>query len=194
MGWRLRWRGRPCAGARRSRSRCRPRRSCRQKSGSLRVGLAAGAWLSGGHGGRRAAAAGAVAGRWRGRGGGTVKVRLGQVPEAVGLVPALREKVERNLAADRVGELIVGELLLELGHHRLAHLGEARRGTCAEGGGLGACTEGGRRGPTLCSRSNFSKSLRSSRLQLRPMGETLSMPWRNSMNVPRFTGMSRSAK
>ena len=166
--------------------------------------LAAGAWLSGGHGGRRAAAAGAVAGRWRGRGGGTVKVRLGQVPEAVGLVPALREKVEGDLAADGVGELIVGELLLELGHHRLAHLGEARRGTCAEGGGLAACTQRAagserahscvRRGPTLCSRSNFSKSLRSSRLQLRPMGDTLSMPWRNSMNVPRFTGMSRSAK
>ena len=36
---------------------------------------------------------------------------------------------------------------------------------------------------TLFARSNFSNSLRSSRLQLRPIGETLSIPWRNSTNV-----------
>lgn len=44
-----------------------------------------------------------------------------------------------------------------------------------------------------CCRSYCSNASRSSWLQLRPMGLTLSMPLRNSMNVPRFTGMSISA-
>jgi hypothetical protein len=37
-----------------------------------------------------------------------------------------------------------------------------------------------------------SKALRSSVLQLRPIGEMLSMPVRYSMKVPRLIGMSRS--
>ena len=43
-----------------------------------------------------------------------------------------------------------------------------------------------------CLRSYTSKASRSSWLQLRPMGETLSMPLRNSMNVPRLSGSSMS--
>ena len=42
------------------------------------------------------------------------------------------------------------------------------------------------------ARSCFSNSSRSSWLQLRPMGLTFSMPLRNSMKVPRLTGMSIS--
>ena len=42
-----------------------------------------------------------------------VKVGLGQVLQAVRLVPARREQVERDLAADRVGEVVVGKLLLQ---------------------------------------------------------------------------------
>lgn len=38
-----------------------------------------------------------------------------------------------------------------------------------------------------------SVKCRSSRLQFRPMGDKFSIPWRNSTNVPRFTGMSKSA-
>ena len=47
---------------------------------------------------------------------------------------------------------------------------------------------------TLASLSYSSKASRSSWLQLRPIGDMLSMPERNSTKVPRFTGMSRSAK
>ena len=43
------------------------------------------------------------------------------------------------------------------------------------------------------ARSYFSNSSRSVWLQLRPMGEMLIMPLRNSMKVPRLTGMSMSA-
>ncbi len=43
------------------------------------------------------------------------------------------------------------------------------------------------------ARSCFSNSSRSDWLQLRPMGLTFSIPLRNSMKVPRLTGMSISA-
>lgn len=42
------------------------------------------------------------------------------------------------------------------------------------------------------ARSCFSNSSRSCWLQLRPMGDTLIMPLRNSIKVPRLTGMSMS--
>ena len=87
-----------------------------------------------GGGAQRGAAGGG--GRRRGGGGGggvvaaavvawqrcTVKIRLRQVLEAEGLVPALREDIEGDLPADGVGQLVVGELLPQLGDHRLAHL------------------------------------------------------------------------
>ena len=48
--------------------------------------------------------------------------------------------------------------------------------------------------PPTFQQQPITYALRSSRLQLRPTGDTFSMPLRNSMKVPRFWGISSSLK
>lgn len=109
------------------------------------------------------------------------------VLQAVGLVPAGREDVKGDLSADRVAvELLaslISSLFLRVSHSTYV---SPKSGNCS----LIACTNFSR---ILCSRSNFSYSLRSCTVAFLPIGLTLIMPFLNSTNVPRLTGMSRSA-
>jgi hypothetical protein len=109
-----------------------------------------------------------------------VEVLGGQVVEAVGLVPAVGKDVKGDLPADRIGQVQVTEALLEGEDHIATN---AARLIQREGGGGG-------KGRT---RSRVSYWFRSSREQLRPIGEMFSIPARNSTKVPLLMGRSRSA-
>lgn len=52
-----------------------------------------------------------------------LKLLICDMVEAVGLVPAVREDVERDLSADRVGETVVWELLLQNLDERFSDVG-----------------------------------------------------------------------
>jgi hypothetical protein len=104
------------------------------------------------------------------------------VIEAIGLVPSRGEHIERDLSTDRIGKVQVSELVPQSVHHffsnlvllediqRSDKLNKSRRAISHE--------------IHILTKSNLSKSFRSSLEQFRPMGDTFSIPLRNSINVP----------
>jgi hypothetical protein len=104
--------------------------------------------------------------------------------ESIGLVPALWENVEGDLAANAVGQVVRGKLLLQEVDKVAANVVL-----------LVVCLE---LVPLLYAmgRKGFGQSFKRMRmvvypaayLAFLPMGETLIMPFRNSMKVPLMTG------
>lgn len=141
---------------------------------------------------------------------GSGDVLLGlDVLQAVGLVPASGEDVERDLATngealfrkrqfpssavnivavEDLRETRVGELLLQGLHHILPNVVDLIVANAIVSCDAQKSMLLWRSCPLQGIETYASNSSRSSTLALRPMGLTLIMPLRNSTNVPRFLG------
>ena len=96
-----------------------------------------------------------------------------QVPETVRLIPSCRKYIKRYLTSDRIRESVVWKLFFERSYED---------------------------GPNIVllviDFKFFALSMTkvsASNLQFLPIGLTLIMPFLNSINVPRFTGISKAA-
>jgi hypothetical protein len=114
------------------------------------------------------------------------------VAERIRLIPPVREHVERDLAADRKGKAVVGELGPQLLHKLRTDLVDLRPPASVR-----ALTKGGGRArPCRMRRSRYARRCCDlsqlpngvvkdwTNVAFLPMGVMLTMPFRNSMNVP----------